>query len=243
MARRRPVDPDRLAQAAGVDPAALRQAIRRHKGDEVAALGDLGVGYAAAEAAVLAARKPAKPLPRTPRSVERWDSLSANSRRRWRTAFGSERKARNAYVRGEHLTAAQRGHGGTPSSPLQALLHPERYPEYVGRHTDELNELARQRGMGKRGTGPRGPQVTKGKPFTYVVSAQEFATRRRPGDWHLYRSFRTRGEAQLWARQSRAPAGVVLIVDNGPDWKDKRTRYGVWFSDISPQAKRKKSRN
>lgn len=177
----------------------------------------------------------------TPRPPGAWDALAASTRRRWRTAYGADAQA--AYERGAHLTAAQRGHGGTPSSPLQALLHPERYPEYVGRNTDRLNELARQRGMGKRGTGPRGPEVTRGRPFTYVVSSDEFATRRRPSDWHLYRSFRTRGEAQLWARQSRAPAGVVLIVDNGPSWPDKRTRYGVWFSDISPQAKRGRPRN
>ena len=59
------------------------------------------------------------------------------------------------------------------------------------------------------------------------------------GDWRFSTVFRTEREAQLFARRSWAPAGVVLIVDRGPEhlW-----RYEVWFGYPEGRGRSKKFR-
>lgn len=47
----------------------------------------------------------------TPRSPSQWQLLAPGTRRRWKAAHRTWRSAEAAYVRGEHLTARQRGHG------------------------------------------------------------------------------------------------------------------------------------
>ena len=162
------------------------------------------------------------------RSVEQWNALTPGNRRRWIRAFGSEDAALEAYRNGLSLTTEQRGHARTPERPINALLRPWQYPDYVARHTDQLNELARRRGLPEHGAGPRGesPETRDykkaGGDFTWVVppgvipeSEARFST-----------VFRTIEEAQLFARRSWAPAGVVWIVDRGAQYV---WRYEVWF--------------
>lgn len=161
------------------------------------------------------------------RSAARWESLSLGNKRRWRAAFGGEDGAREAYIAGEKLSKKQRGHAYTPSSPAEALRRPWEYPRYVGRHTDELNELARQQHERQHGRGPRGPDVTGRErgtrgDYTWVVRDG----RLNLADWEFSRVVRTRDEAQLLARQSGAPPGVVMIVDRGARWM---WRYEIWF--------------
>lgn len=169
------------------------------------------------------------PGQRRGRSLESWDALTQGNRRRWIRAYGgNEDAALEAYRSGERLTTAQRGHGATPERPIRALLQPWKYPGYVGTHTEQLNELARQRGLAQHGRGPRGeiPETRSyteaGGDFTWVLPPGIIG----PPDWRFSSVFRTLSEAQLYARRSWAPAGVVQIVDLGPDhvW-----RYEVWF--------------
>ncbi len=164
---------------------------------------------------------------RAERTAAQFDLLSAGNRRRWRAAFGGEAEARAAYVSGAALTAAQRGHAFTPSTPKQALDAPWNFPTYVGRHTDELNRLAREEGRKEHGTGPRGPRVTgrkKGESgeYTWVIPEGLLPL----SDWRMSSQWRTAAQAQLEARRSGAPAGVVMIVDRGPGtlW-----RFQIWF--------------
>jgi hypothetical protein len=160
------------------------------------------------------------------RSVEQWNALAPSTRRRWIAAFGSPDAALEAYRNGASLTPAQRGHAFTPERPINALLQPWKFPRYVATHTEQLNTLAKNRGVAQHGTGPRGETVTSyakaGGDFTWVIPDGSLNT----GDWRFSTVFRTVEEAQLFARRSWAPAGVVMIVDKGPEhlW-----RYEVWF--------------
>lgn len=173
------------------------------------------------------------------RSLESWNALTQGNRRRWIRAFGSEDAALEAYRNGLSLNAAQRGHATTPERPIAALLRPWQYPKYVGTHTGQLNQIARDRGLKEHGKGPRGetPQTTSytesGGDFTWVVPAGTLG----PPDWHFSQVFRTVEEAQLYARRSWAPAGVVIIQDLGPE---HNWRYEVWFGYPEPQTKGKK---
>lgn len=168
------------------------------------------------------------------RSVELWNALAPSTRRRWIAAYGSEDAALEAYRNGASLTREQRGHGFTPERPSRALANPQLYPRYVATHTDQLNEIARRRGMKEHGLGQRGDAVTDyekaGGDFTWVVPQGAVDD----GDWRFSQVFRTAEEAQLYARQSWAPAGVVIIVDLGPAhiW-----RYEVWFG--YPESRRR----
>lgn len=175
--------------------------------------------------------------PLTPRSREAWDNLAASTRRRWRTAFREDAEA--AYIRGEHLTRAQRGHAMTPSTPAEALRRPQAFPTYVAKHGDELNELARQRGEAQVGEGERGRNVLKSdSPYTYVIPRAEFDDWKR-GEWHLNKQFKTEAEAQLYARRSGAPPGVVIIVETG----EGPLPFQVWFGYQEPgEEKPKKAR-
>lgn len=162
------------------------------------------------------------------RSVDQWNALTPGNRRRWIRAFGSEDAALEAYRNGLSLTPEQRGHARTPERPINALLRPWQYPEYVARHTDQLNELARRRGLPEHGAGPRGesPETRDykkaGGDFTWVVEPGRIPT----DSARFSKVFRTVEEAQLYARRSWAPAGVVWIVDRGPQYL---WRYEVWF--------------
>lgn len=183
------------------------------------------------------------------RSVESWNALAPSTRRRWIAAFGNEDIALEAYRNGASLTPAQRGHASTPERPVNALFQPWKYPRYVARHTAQLNEIARQRGLAEHGTGKVGHTVTNlkraGGAYTWVIPND---IPHEPPDWRFSAVFRSEDEAQLLARKSWAPAGVVIIVDNfwdshfprppkgvGPLW-----RYEVWFHYPEINKKRKK---
>lgn len=177
------------------------------------------------------------------RSVESWNALSASQRRRWIAAYGGEDPALEAYRNGLSMTPAQRGHAFTPERPINALLQPWKYPRYVATHTDRLNQLAKNRGLAEHGKGPRGETVTKYMgDYTWVLPEGTLSR----GDWRFSTVFRTEHEAQLFAQRSWAPAGVVMIVDRGPQnlW-----RYEVWFGypesrgQRSPGGGRMKSRS
>lgn len=171
------------------------------------------------------------------RSVEQWNALAPSTRRRWIAAFGSEDAALEAYRNGLSLSRSQRGHGFTPEHPKRALSRPWLYPRYVATHTDELNEIARRQGMREHGTGERGDSVTDsekaGGDFTWVIPQGMLDD----SDWRFSSVFRSAEEAQLYARQSWAPAGVVIIVDLGPAYV---WRYEVWFG--YPESRRKSIR-
>ena len=168
------------------------------------------------------------------RTVEQWNALAPSTRRRWIHAYGgSADAALEAYRNGASLTKEQRGHAYTPDHPIDALLQPWKFPRYVATHTDKLNELARGRGLAQHGTGPRGESVTsypQTGDYTWVIPQGLLDE----GDWRFSAVFRTVEEAQLYARRSWAPAGVVIIVDRGPrsTW-----RYEVWFG--YPESRRK----
>ena len=174
-------------------------------------------------------------MPGQGRSVEQWNALAPSTRRRWIHVFGSPDAALEAYRNGASLTPEQRGHAYTPERPIDALLQPWKFPRYVATHTDQLNELARRRGLESHGTGPRGHDVTDygaaGGDFTWVIPSGVL----NEGDWRFSQVFRTVEEAQLYARKSWAPAGVVIIVDRGPGllW-----RFEVWFG--YPESRRLK---
>lgn len=177
--------------------------------------------------------------PRRGRTLESWNALTSGNRRRWIRAYGgSEDAALEAYRNGESLNAAQRGHATTPERPIQALLQPWKFPGYTGTHTAQLNEIARRRGLAEHGTGPRGESpLTRsyeeaGGDFTWVVPRGTL----NPPDWRFNHVFRTEREAQLYARRSWAPAGVVIIQDNlwekGEPQPFATTgvfRWEVWF--------------
>ena len=175
------------------------------------------------------------------RSVEGWNALAPSTRRRWIAAYGgSEDAALEAYRNGASLTREQRGHARTPERPIRALLNPTAYPRYVARHLDELNRLARERGEKPKGEGPRGPAARdyydpEAGDYTWVVRP----TRIGQGEdcWHASAKFRTMPEAQLWARQSGAPAGVVVVVDWGPE---VLYRWEVWFVYPCPDKGKKR---
>lgn len=171
------------------------------------------------------------------RTVESWNGLTQGNRRRWIRAYGSEDAALEAYRNGATLTPAQRGHAHTPERPINALFAPVEYPRYVATHTEELNEIARQRGLAQHGTGERGDEATSyegsGGDFTWVVP--EGTLNARSG-WRFSKVFRTEPEAQLYARRSWAPAGVVIIQDRAwvkgqdrPYASEIVWRYEVWF--------------
>lgn len=168
------------------------------------------------------------------RTAASWDALSASYRRRWRTAYGAD--ARDAYLSGRRLTASQRGHRFTPQEPIDALRQPWKYPRYVATHERQLNELARRRGMAEHGLGDRGRGVTSwdqgapGENYTWVVPDGTLS----PSDFRLNKVFQTRQEAELWARRSGAPPGIVMVVDRGPGhvW-----RWEVWFGYPESRAR------
>jgi hypothetical protein len=168
------------------------------------------------------------------RTPGQWDALSAGNRRRWNAHGG-----RAYYLSGGSLTRSQRGHAWTPATPGEALDNPTRYPRYVGTHTEQLNEIARRRGLAEHGTGPRGSEVTdyyeSGGDFTYTVPDGTLDLR----DWRFSQVYRTPEEAQLSARRSGAPAGVVVITDRGPDYL---WRYELWFGYPESRGKRHKAR-
>jgi hypothetical protein len=170
------------------------------------------------------------------RSVESWNALARSTQRRWIAAFGSEDAALEAYRNGASLTPAQRGHAFTPERPINALLQPWKFPRYVATHTPQLNELARRRGLEEHGTGPRGEKVTdykkSGGDYTWVIPGGTLDE----GDWRFSTVFRTEKEAQLFARRSWAPAGVVIIVDKGSEFT---WRYEVWFGYPESRRQRK----
>ena len=170
------------------------------------------------------------------RTVESWNALAPSTRRRWIAAFGSHDAALEAYRNGASLTPAQRGHAFTPERPVNALLQPWKFPRYVATHTQQLNTLARDRGLAQHGIGPRGDTVTSysesGGDYTWVVPDGTLDL----GDWRFSQVFRSEQEAQLFARKSWAPAGVVLIVDKGPEFL---WRWEVWFG--YPESRRQRN--
>ncbi len=188
------------------------------------------------------------------RSVESWNALAPSTRRRWIAAYGGPDQALEAYRNGASLTSKQRGHAYTPERPVNALFQPWKYPKYVATHTSQLNQLARQRGLAEHGTGPRGeiPETRSyresGGDFTYVVPRGTLSGIGAP-DWRFSSVFRTPEEAQLYARRSWAPAGVVQIEDNRwtmgqdqPPRTEDTYRYEVWFGYPEPLKKKKKNR-
>jgi hypothetical protein len=134
------------------------------------------------------------------------------------------------------------------------LFAPWKYPKYVATHTSQLNQIARARGLAEHGTGPRGEtDETKsyyksGGDFTWVVPRGTVSNLPEQ-DRHFGQTFRTQPEAQLYARRSWAPAGVVLIEDNRweggterpPDTTDS-FRYEVWFLYPEPLKKKVKKK-
>ncbi len=182
------------------------------------------------------------------RSESQWEGLSAGNRRRWRAAFGGEAPAREAYLGGAHLTRAQRGHRFTPSSPRQALEEPWHFPRYVGRHQAELQQLAREEGRRPYGRGTRGREVTGNErgarqPYTWTVGDPLLGEQLNTEDARYAAGFTSKEAAQLFARQSGAPAGVVYVValgqwiqpgepgnEAGTTRKRRKWRWEVWFS-------------
>ena len=143
------------------------------------------------------------------RSVESWNALAPSTRRRWIHAYGSEDAGLEAYRNGASLTKAQRGHANTPERPINALFRPWEYPKYVARHTPQLNEIARQRGLREHGKGEVGRDVTNldkaGGEYTWTVPAGILDGR---PDWHASTSFRTEREAQASPVQLIAGASL-----------------------------------
>ena len=183
------------------------------------------------------------------RSIESWDALAPSTRRRWIAAFGGPDAALEAYRNGASLNKTQRGHAYTPERPVNALFQPWLYPKYVATHTSQLNQIARSRGLAEHGTGPRGetPETTSyrksGGDFTFVVPRGTL----QPPDWRFSQVFRSGPEAQLYARRSWAPAGVVQIEDNRwtigedqPPATSDTWRYEVWFGYPEPLKRKKK---
>jgi hypothetical protein len=192
------------------------------------------------------------PGQRRGRSLESWNALTQGNRRRWIRAFGTEDAALEAYRNGLSLTSTQRGHAATPERPVNALLQPWKYPKYVGTHTTQLNDMARRRGLAQHGTGPRGESpdtrsyTDSGGDFTWTVPAGTVSL----PDWRFSQVFRTEPEAQLFARRSWAPAGVVLIVDTAwvagqpqPASTSDVWRYEVWFGYPEGAGKKKKKKS
>ncbi len=184
-------------------------------------------------------------MPGRERTAAQYLALSPGNRRRWRAAFGGEEAALAAYVSGAKLTAAQRGHASTPTTPAQALAHPGRYPKYIAHHMDELNELARQRGERQYSKGKSGRRVKRSsRDWTWTLTPAEFDAdvgSGAGGEWAHRVSFRWKSQAQLWARQTRAPAGVVIVVDTGVKGAE---RYQVWFHypSLAREGKRRRRR-
>lgn len=171
------------------------------------------------------------------RSLESWKALTPGNRRRWIRAFGNDADALAAYRAGQSLTSSQRGHAFTPERPSRALSKPWLYPKYVATHTSQLNETARSRGIAQHGAGPRGESVTSyedsGGDYTWVVPDGTLNLY----DWRFSTVFRSEEEAQLFARRSWAPAGVVIIVDRG---EGHSYRWEVWFG--YPESRGKPTR-
>lgn len=182
------------------------------------------------------------------RTADQWDALSSGNRRRWRAAYGGAEEARAAYLSGAHLTKAQRGHRYTPSSPRDALERPWDYARYVGRHQEELQALAREEGKRQYGRGPKGPLVTgreRGakQQYTWIVGDPLRGDQLNVRDARFSKAFQTSEAANLAARQSGAPAGVVYLVDlgawiepgepgneTGTKRKRRKWRFEMWFS-------------
>lgn len=186
------------------------------------------------------------------RSLESWNALTAGNRRRWIRAYGGNQDAAlEAYRNGASLTSSQRGHAYTPERPINALLQPWKYPRYVATHTTQLNTIARNRGLAEHGTGPRGESpatasyTEAGGDFTFVVPLGTLSGI-GPPDWRFSQVFRTEPEAQLYARRSWAPAGVVQIEDNRWNASESQPppttdlwRWEVWFGYPEPTKKKR----
>lgn len=174
------------------------------------------------------------------RSLKQWNALSRSQKNRWKAAYGGEQSAVAAYRKGAKLTGKQRGHAATPERPMRALQQPWKYPGYVATHTKELNELARQRGLAEHGQGPRGESKAtrsykgSGGDFTWVLPEGVLS---EPDDGHWVWSRGDEKAAQLAARRTTAPAGVVMIVDTlwvkglprPPKTPNHPYRYQLWF--------------
>ncbi len=152
----------------------------------------------------------------------------------------AQRKAK-AEFEGRSTTEA-RGHGQTPSSPVAALRNPLRYPRYIARHRDELDALAERR-LAERETPD--PYITErdAGAFTWlypnaVLTGQGESI---PG-YDFGRSYDTLADAQRRAADSHAPAGVVVIVDRGPDAPRFR-RFELWFARYPRDTKHDRRRS
>lgn len=156
--------------------------------------------------------------------------------------YKAEYAARKAKASREgRSTSSARGHGKTPNRPLDAYLHPERYPEYVAKHYKKLNLIARDRGEAQVGRGIKGYDAQKeaerrfeegARPlpefWTYVVKDQ-------PKDMRFSYAYRTKREAEEYSRVSGASPGTVLI------WINPSTGYyEVYFLDYSGKKKNPK---
>jgi hypothetical protein len=151
-----------------------------------------------------------------------------------------QRRLARARERGQSSRQA-RGHGKTPDRPLQAYLHPERFPEYVAKHYRKLNEIARSRGEPQVGRGIKGYDAQKEaeerfeegrrplpENWTYIVAKQ-------PQHMRFSYAYRTKREAEEYARVSGASPGTVLI------WVNPKTGfYEVYFLDYSGKKKNPK---
>lgn len=197
------------------------------------------------------------------RSVEQWNALARSTQRRWLAIYDHDAQAAiAAYTSGAKMTSAQRGHGNnaarTPERPERALKNPLLYPNYVARHGDKLNEIARRKGLEQHGTGPTGESkatqnyAKAGGDFTWVVPASDsLEYLENDPAWHLgtvtratqsasdiRKGWPPSAGAQLLARRSRAAAGDVIIVDMG---EGVNYRYQLWFA-TSLQAQLKAKR-
>jgi hypothetical protein len=170
----------------------------------------------------------------TKRTLKSWNALSRSQQNRWKQQYGSQTDAIAAYRAGSPL--GLRGHANTPDRPPQALARPYLFPRYVATHESQLNELARRKGQQEHGTGPIGEsQDTK----DYELDG-DYTWEESPGTldgiagWRMniffadsvYRTIggheAARKAAQLYARRSGAPAGVVVI-------QEESDGFGVWF--------------
>ena len=171
------------------------------------------------------------------RTLKAWNALSRSQQNRWKQAYGAQAVAQ--YRAGAPLSL--RGHTSTPARPSQALNKPFLFPRYVAEHEEELNEIARARGRATHGGGITGARAVDyeaaGGDYTWVEP--EGTLDGIPG-WResyrfyfrLYEAYGVRmgitdregalRAAQLYARESGAPAGVVLI-------QEEEDGYGVWF--------------
>jgi hypothetical protein len=171
------------------------------------------------------------------RTLKEWNALSRSQQNRWKQAYGAQAVAQ--YRAGAPLSL--RGHTSTPDRPSQALNKPFLFPRYAGQHQEQLNEIARRRGKPTVGGGTVGDSATDytlaGGDYTYVVPEGTLDGRLgwREAFRFYFRHYTLYGErmgitdregalraAQLYARTSGAPPGVVII-------QEEKDGYGVWF--------------